>query len=157
MSELVTDIRQLWQLFQLLPALQALPDVTSCWQLISMSTSLRYLIPSTKANSLNLQQVRQSVSEWVSQWVTDMGRLWSDLGPIKRRGEDGLSLEWTDRRTFIGSLGRTQTCDLPPTKLAIITQQLWGDEYDYYYPLLPGNCEVMNMTIISHYYSAILR
>ena len=23
------------------------------------------------------------MSEWVSQWVTDMGRLWSDLGPIK--------------------------------------------------------------------------
>ena len=49
--------RQLWQLLQLLQALQALPDVTSCWQLnlnfISMSTSLRYLIPSTKANSLS--------------------------------------------------------------------------------------------------------
>ena len=58
-------------LLQLLPALQALPDVLSCWQLnlnfILMSTSLRYLIPSTKVNSLSLQQGRQSVSESVSE------------------------------------------------------------------------------------------
>ena len=51
--------RQLWQLLQLL---QALPDILSRWQLnlnfISMSTSLRYLIPSTKVNSLSLQQGR---------------------------------------------------------------------------------------------------
>ena len=29
--------------------------------------------------------VSQSVSQSVSQWVTDMGRLWLDLGPIKTR------------------------------------------------------------------------
>jgi hypothetical protein len=43
--------------------LPALPDVTSWWQLnlnfISMSTSLRYLIPTAKVNSLNLQQGQQ--------------------------------------------------------------------------------------------------
>ena len=48
----------------------ALTAVTSRWQLnlnsISMSTSLRYLIPSAKVNSLNLQQVCQSVSQSVS-------------------------------------------------------------------------------------------
>ena len=56
----------------------------SCWQLnlnfISLSTLLRYLIPSARVNSLNLQQGR----DWVSQSVTDKGRLWLDLGPIKR-------------------------------------------------------------------------
>ena len=66
--------RQLWQLLQLLPALPALPVVTSCWQLnlnfILMSTLLRYLIPSARVNSLNLQQGRDSVSEWVSESVS---------------------------------------------------------------------------------------
>ena len=79
--------RQLWQLLQLLPAMPALPDVSSCWQLnlnfVSMSTLLRYLIPSARVNSLN--QTRSSVSESVSEWVTDKRRLWSDLGPIKRK------------------------------------------------------------------------
>ena len=59
----MTHSLQLVLHIKLLPALQVLPEVTSCWQLdlnfISTSTLLRYLIPSTKVNSLNLQQVRQ--------------------------------------------------------------------------------------------------
>ena len=67
---------------KLLPALQALPDVLSCWQLnlnfISMSTSFRYLIPSAKVYLLNLQQGRDSVSQLVSYLVTwvDYDRTW---------------------------------------------------------------------------------
>ena len=73
-----------------------MPDVLSCWQLnlnfISMSTLLRYLIQSTKVNSLSLQQGRQSVS----QLASDMRRLWSDLVPIE------ISLAYT------GSFGKIQ-------------------------------------------------
>ena len=80
--------RQLWQLLQLLPAL---PAVVSCCQLnlnyISISALLRYLIPSARVNTFHLQQGRgiSSKRSWVSEWVTDMRRLWSDLGPIKMK------------------------------------------------------------------------
>ena len=51
----------------------------------------KYPSKQTRVKSFKFQQVR----EWVSQLVSDMGRIWSDLGPIKKQNEIALQpLSW---------------------------------------------------------------
>ena len=61
---------------------------------VSTSTSFGYLHRSHQSSPLNRSE---SVSESVSQWVTDKHCQWSDSGPIKMLGNrrvSGIGLGW---------------------------------------------------------------